>query len=781
MVDAVPAADDRARALARRPGEADAGLHVAPVGLHADRAADEDLARVEVEVAEAVLGLGLRRRHHVGQAHRHREAAVDAPGVVDEPAVLLPPASLHRALELVVAPARRGQAEQQARHGGAARGVERVVGEAGRERARERKLPRQGRVTEQVELHRPHRRAHVEGVRPLHHRRGVGVVEHVRAALERREAAVADADEVLDRHARQRRRLVVPEIGPGNAEFARLVREVPERRDVVEHAVVARRELVDHVVAEHVGVRQRDVSCLGLERLVAREAARGPEVGQAGRQVLLRLLDAEPPEEPVVVAQVVVDAQVALVVVERLHRVRQVVAGEAIGERRHRQHVEQCLANRADAVERDGVAGERIADQLPGDRVGARGRRVVDRGRRGPGERLGEDALVHERRRHRQQRRQAFADVVALEAGEEERPITPDRAAQRPAVRVLPPGALLGAVEEIPRVERVVAEELEERALELVLARLAAHQDRRAATAAVLRLVVVRHDLELADGVDVGQDAHAACREFVVVDTVVEPVVRVLAHALCRHRHAAAIRHLTAGPLREEAARASRDRARAEQRQLDEIAAVERQLSHLLGVDDLAQRGVVALQFDLGDLAGHRHFGRQPGDLQREVERQARLDLEHDLAALLRLEAGHRRADRVGPDRQQGHRVTADAVGDDLAHGARALVARGDDHAGNCRLLGVHHGARDGAHRLREDWGRRAQGQGHDERRNTQPRESHAPPACLLARRLGAARCRASPVSHRPAPSLRGRHLERRRARPARAIGSLLPAAPTVA
>jgi hypothetical protein len=87
-------------------------------------------------------------------------------------------------------------------------------------------------------------------------------------------------------------------------------------------------------------------------------------------------------------------------------------------------------------------------------------------------ERFGEDALVHQRRRHGEQGRQALVNVVALEAGEEERLVLGDRAAQGATVGVLVPRALLGAVEEVARIQRVVAKELVEVPAERVLAAL---------------------------------------------------------------------------------------------------------------------------------------------------------------------------------------------------------------------------------------------------------------------------------------------------------------------
>jgi hypothetical protein len=260
-----------------------------------------------------------------------------------------------------------------------------------------------------------------------------------------------------------------------------------------------------------------------------------------------------------------------------------------------------------------------------------------------------------------------------------------------------------------------------------VLARLAAHEHRRAAATAVLRQVVVGQYLEFANGVDVRQNADAAGGELVVVDTVVQPIVGVLAHALRRHRHAAAVRHFAAGALGQEAARPPGHRAGPEQGELHEVAAVQWQLGDLLRVDQLAEVCITALQLRHGRLAGD---GDRLGDcreLQCEVESQALLHFEHHFASFLRLEARHRDGDRVTANRQQRQGIPAGDVGDDLADRARAFVPRGEHRSRNTGLRGVHYSARDRSHRLGEGRGRWKRGQGQDQRRDAEPRESHFP------------------------------------------------------
>jgi hypothetical protein len=112
--------------------------------------------------------------------------------------------------------------EPQAGNRAAGRGAVQRAGriEAGGEVRVERELPGQRGVAQQVELHRPERAAGVHAVAVFYEREGVRVVIDVGAALEGREAAVADADEILERHAGERRGFVGAEVGARDAQLA---------------------------------------------------------------------------------------------------------------------------------------------------------------------------------------------------------------------------------------------------------------------------------------------------------------------------------------------------------------------------------------------------------------------------------------------------------------------------------------------------------------------------------------------------------------------------------
>ena len=181
--------------------------------------------------------------------------------------------------------------------------------------------------------------------------------------------------------------------------------------------------------------------------------------------------------------------------------------------------------------------------------------------------------------------------------------------------------------------------------------------------------------------------------------------------------------------LGQEAARAARHGARAQKGELNEVASVQRQLGHLLRVDQLAEGRITALQLRHrrlardGDCLGYR------GELQGEIECEALLHFEHDLASFLRLEAGHRDGHGVAANRQQRHGIAAGDIGHDLADRARAFVPCRHHRSRNPSLRGVNHGAGDRSHRLGKNWRRCQHGHNQDQRRYAKARKSHFSPA----------------------------------------------------
>ena len=120
-------------------------------------------------------------------------------------------------------------------------------------------------------------------------------------------------------------------------------------------------------------------------------------------------------------------------------------------------------------------------------------------------------------------------------------------------------------------------------------------------------------------------------------------------------------RHAEAGRERERI-EVGRDGSGNERRELEIVAAVEREILDLLRVD--GARHLTAGAIDR--LAqGGRDFDRlvQLTDAEREVRRQTTVCRERESGSLLLAEALHLRRDRVGADAEVGERVQAGGVG----------------------------------------------------------------------------------------------------------------------
>ena len=175
--------------------------------------------------------------------------------------------------------------------------------------------------------------------------------------------------------------------------------------------------------------------------------------------------------------------------------------------------------------------------------------------------------------------------------------------------------------ERVARVQRVVAEELPKRAVELVRARLGDHIDDASEDTSEFRLVVVRLNLELLNRIDNRRnDVHVAD-----VIGVVEPIQEVDVHAVpltvdgrvrkrrAGHAHICQVIAADSIALRG----AHRSRARSQGQQLREVATVEREVLHHLHPDDRAElRGRLLQLLRLGrDLDRFSHLA----NLQNKV------------------------------------------------------------------------------------------------------------------------------------------------------------------
>ena len=248
----------------------------------------------------------------------------------------------------------------------------------------------------------------------------------------------------------------------------------------------------------------------------------------------------------------------------------------------------------------------------------------------------------------------AFAQMRALVVGEEERAIahhgTADRAAELVAAVV--GGRLVFRREVIARAERAVAEELVRRPRDRVRSRLRDHVDLAAGVPAERRVVRRRVHLELADRIDRRPHSRRVQLRIDVVHAVEQEPVEVLPGAVHRQREVAA--------ARARRALGRRDGARGEQRQLEEVPAVERQPGHLPVVDEGVQLRRVAVHRH--ERRGHVHRLQDVADLQRHAQPEflvhRQLGARHE-----RPEPALAHVDAVGARRQLGDGEAAPLVG----------------------------------------------------------------------------------------------------------------------
>ncbi len=288
------------------------------------------------------------------------------------------------------------------------------------------------------------------------------------------------------------------------------------------------------------------------EELVARQERPG-ELRVVGRQPLLGIVQRVAGEELVPRAVVVVDAPLAellpeLLVVPEGEGRKAAADGGAVG---LRERVQIRL-------------DERIDGDRPVGQQAEAGRAVGNEAR----DRLAE----------------RFAQPLV--AGEVEQAIAAERAAERQTELVPHEVGLAGGIEVVGRVERVVAVEFEGAAARRVRARFGEHVDLAAVVPAELRAVRVRFDAELADGLHPERRPRRASRRAVgevVLQRAVEQIdVRPV--VLPVDAHPETVRHHRAAVAR----RKSQD-ARLQEREIGEVAPIQRERFDRPGVHEIAQ------------------------------------------------------------------------------------------------------------------------------------------------------------------------------------------------
>ena len=277
---------------------------------------------------------------------------------------------------------------------------------------------------------------------------------------------------------------------------------------------------------------------------------------------------------------------------------------------------------------------------------------------------------------------------------------------------------LVGLLQEVVlRVQLVAATRVEPAPAELVGAAARDDVDLRAARAAELGPVAVAQDLELLDRVERRVHEDRAVRpDVVVVGAVHRPQVR--RDIAAAHRQVGSAEQ----PLVLHVEGVGRAHAGHERRELEEVAAVERQLARLSAGDDARQVATKDLHRGRGGFDGDHlaHFAR----LEREVDRVVVGDAERDARPGGRLEARQLRLHVVASDGQVADRVDAVGVGDRDPDQPRVEVGDRHGRAGNDRFRRV--GGRAPDRRARAlGKGRRTCGE-HETHANGQSNYSHA-------------------------------------------------------
>ena len=314
-------------------------------------------------------------------------------------------------------------------------------------------------------------------------------------------------------------------------------------------------------------------------------------------------------------------------------------------------------------------------------------------------------------RRHGVEARRAAVDAGPFVVDEEERPVPAVVAGQHhrtaddePVLLLIQLRRLGGlVVEEVPGVPAVVPEEAERGAVERVRAGLA-HQVDLVGAEPVLRRVGRRLLLELLDRIDRQDGGRRADRRVDVRGAVDHEVVRRRAGAHDADRVADALPHATllAGRL---------DGAGAEEQQLQEVPAVERQVGDLLLGDGVPDRGAAGVEHLRARL--HVHRLRDVAGIEHDVDALDLVDRERHVRGDGELETGLLTGDHVGADGEQGDDVVAVGPGLRLTGETGLLIGHGHLHVGHDGAGRVAHGPGDlTGGRL----GGRRGGQAHDHR-----------------------------------------------------------------
>ena len=318
----------------------------------------------------------------------------------------------------------------------------------------------------------------------------------------------------------------------------------------------------------------------------------------------------------------------------------------------------------------------------------------------------GEDPVQLVLRGDVEESQRSVSRATAFVIGQPEGPVLDRRPTRDEPELVLPQWILLGAgqvVEEGARVQRVIAQEVEHGAVQLVGAGLA-HDVDLVGAEAVLGRIRGGLLLEFLNGVNRQNDRRGAQRRVGVGSAVEQEVVGSRPGAVDTDGS-------TSVPTHRALLAPSLHRSVAEEKQLQETAPVERKLGDLL----LADRVAYGSSFRIDRRGDRGHLDRL-GDLADdhvEVDAQGLIDVQPDVRPAGLLKAFQVRLDGVESDRQERKRVVAALVRRGFPGQAGFLADDGDVRAGHDRPAGVGEGSVDLARRrlgmryAREEYGRK--------------------------------------------------------------------------
>jgi hypothetical protein len=303
--------------------------------------------------------------------------------------------------------------------------------------------------------------------------------------------------------------------------------------------------------------------------------------------------------------------------------------------------------------------------------------------------------------------------AVQLLGDEEVELVVDQGAAEGPAEVVAIEGVLGLArlLQEVVRgVQRVVAPEVEGAAVERVLAAAGDDVDLRARGLAELGAVAVAMDLELLDGLDRGVDEdRAVAADVVVVGAVDRPHVgvdRAPGDGEVDAAHEALVGDVEA--------RLGLADAGHQQRELDEVAAVERQLADLLAGDEAGDVAALGLHLDGGGLDADRL--RHAARLELDVLGAHVGHVEQEALVEGALESGVAHLDLVAADGEVGEGVGPDRARERALRQTGVFALQGDLRPRDHRPRGVRHRpAQRGAGALGEHRGRDQGGENRQE------------------------------------------------------------------